>query len=548
MDPRLQQDPDALYQEYDKALYRITGDEMSNSIFDALMPDPTANNSSMVSVPADSMGSGIDTSTTSGAAGSSYQGGKQTFDNTQPGYILGIDKDGLAKFFIGNTTKYINWDGSNLTVVGGVSVSSLNIPDQTTADSFHVDSLGNLWIGANVASGLAAAPFSVTKAGVVVATQVTVTGTINATGGYVGTTTALVYEAQGISVGITGYIRGGQTDYNTGTGFFLGYSSGAYKFSVGNPAANYITWDGSTLTVNGYVVSSKGAFGGDGSDGALTISSGTTTTSLGSAQTFIKNYSSISITGTGKQAYSNPATNGTIITLKSQGAVTLTSSSAPMLDASSLGAAGGAHGGAGGSDGTIGSAGYGNVGVCNAGDPGDGAGGTPPAQDRAGGVSTVHILDGIAGKVVQLLPGGGGGGGGAGSGGQDAGDGGRGGGCFYIECAGALNFTTASGISVAGAAGGGANTGGGGGGGGGGGVCVILYNTLTSSAGTITKTGGSAGAKGADAAVTGGDGGGGGAGGGTSGSTGVAHTGVTPGDGGAGGTGASLLLANNSFA
>lgn len=47
----------------------------------------------------------------------------------------------------------------------------------------------------------------------------------------------------------TGYIRGGQTDYNTGTGFFLGYSGAAYKFSVGNPATDYITWDGTVLTV-----------------------------------------------------------------------------------------------------------------------------------------------------------------------------------------------------------------------------------------------------------------------------------------------------------
>ena len=48
----------------------------------------------------------------------------------------------------------------------------------------------------------------------------------------------------------TGFIRGGQTDYNTGTGFFLGYS-GDYKFSIGNPVGNYITWDGATLTIFG---------------------------------------------------------------------------------------------------------------------------------------------------------------------------------------------------------------------------------------------------------------------------------------------------------
>lgn len=43
-------------------------------------------------------------------------------------------------------------------------------------------------------------------------------------------------------------IKGGQTAYDTGTGFFLGYSSGAYKLSIGS-GANSLKWDGSILTV-----------------------------------------------------------------------------------------------------------------------------------------------------------------------------------------------------------------------------------------------------------------------------------------------------------
>lgn len=53
-----------------------------------------------------------------------------------------------------------------------------------------------------------------------------------------------------ITVSSTGYIRGGQTGYNTGTGFFLGYSGG-YKFSIGNPATSALTWNGSILNVQG---------------------------------------------------------------------------------------------------------------------------------------------------------------------------------------------------------------------------------------------------------------------------------------------------------
>src|SRR3990167_10852817 len=66
--------------------------------------------------------------------------GKTGFTNTEIGYRLGIDSsDNLAKFYIGNTTSYINWNGVTLSIVGGLSVDSLDIPDTTTTDSFHVD-------------------------------------------------------------------------------------------------------------------------------------------------------------------------------------------------------------------------------------------------------------------------------------------------------------------------------------------------------------------------------------------------------------------------
>lgn len=48
----------------------------------------------------------------------------------------------------------------------------------------------------------------------------------------------------------SGFIRGGQTYYNTGTGFWLGYSGGAYKFSLGSSSQG-IAWDGKNLTING---------------------------------------------------------------------------------------------------------------------------------------------------------------------------------------------------------------------------------------------------------------------------------------------------------
>ncbi len=79
-------------------------------------------------------------------------------------------------------------------------------------------------------------------------------------------------------------------------------------------------------------------YGGNGTDGALSISSGTTNIDLGGADYFVKNYSSISITGTGKLTFSNPATKGTIIIIKCSGNATITSSTIPAIDFSGLGA------------------------------------------------------------------------------------------------------------------------------------------------------------------------------------------------------------------
>jgi len=127
----------------------------------------------------------------------------------------------------------------------------------------------------------ATAPFKVEPSGKLTVTDIVATGTINAQAGYlsagvyVDTVNGLLCESGGLNVGSAGHIRGGQTDYNTGTGFFLGYSTG-YKFSIGNPAGNYLTWDGTTLKVAGFLITNISL--GDASDGDVTISANTTLT------------------------------------------------------------------------------------------------------------------------------------------------------------------------------------------------------------------------------------------------------------------------------
>lgn len=63
-----------------------------------------------------------------------------------------------------------------------------------------------------------------------------------------------------LTVSTDGHIKGGQTDYDTGTGFFLGWSTSgtsAYKFSIGNPTSSAtgssLTWDGTNFKLKNAV-------------------------------------------------------------------------------------------------------------------------------------------------------------------------------------------------------------------------------------------------------------------------------------------------------
>ena len=127
--------------------------------------------------------------------------GKSAFSTAQSGYILGVDStDGLAKFYLGNSTNYMYFDGTTLQVTGGAVIGSVGgfiiTATALTGGALVLDSAANriswgsandiliadaddatyrLWAGNATA---ASAPFSVTKTGVVVVGQITATSII----------------------------------------------------------------------------------------------------------------------------------------------------------------------------------------------------------------------------------------------------------------------------------------------------------------------------------------------------------------------------------
>jgi hypothetical protein len=227
----------------------------------------------------------------------------------------------------------------------------------------------------------------------------------------------------------------------------------------------------------------KAGFGGTGALGALALTSGPTNIDLGGLQVVILNYTSISITGTGYLTFTNPHANGTIIILKSQGNVTITTSATRAIDLRLLGGVGGT--------GTTGDCdGGGGASIINNGNGGYGGGGNAGTDtytlwakvigkgtSSTGGTRAYPFLS-IYTKAIELGCGAGANGGASSP--SASGKGGRGGGALYLECGGAYNVTGT--LDASGENGVSLNSRGGGGGGGG--SIVALYNSLTANTGT----------------------------------------------------------------
>lgn len=139
--------------------------------------------------------------------------------------------------------------------IAATTITAANIAAGTiTATEIAADAITSAKIlaGTIVASDIATGTITANEiaAGTITAAKMGVTD-LSAITANLGTITA-----GSLTLGSSGYVRQGQTAYNTGTGFWLGDVSGTPKFSIGNPSGNSMTWDGTTLTVNAVHVDS----------------------------------------------------------------------------------------------------------------------------------------------------------------------------------------------------------------------------------------------------------------------------------------------------
>ena len=166
--------------------------------------------------------------------------GKTKFDNTETGWIIGIDSN-TPKLFIGNTSEYLNWDGA-LIIAGTVVASNIHIPDvNTTTNSFHVNSSGNTWWGAtetNFNANNDNAKAYILSTGIAKFQQVTITGASSIVNG---------------SAVVGGWIAGDTTLTNTSGGNTVTLSTGTNALIAGPTGSPTFT-----LTTAGAITATSG--------------------------------------------------------------------------------------------------------------------------------------------------------------------------------------------------------------------------------------------------------------------------------------------------
>jgi hypothetical protein len=205
-----------------------------------------------------------------------------TIANTPTTYAggTGFYLNETGKFRFGTPTNYIRWDGTNLDITGDVRIGGTagstvvsnastgaakpDVYRQISAPTGTIKT-GSIWYDTDdnnktyVYDGTAWQATETNAAGVGLGNVSNLTPQNQAQTGLISGTTI---TGGGITLNGGGNIKGGQTAYDSGTGFFLGYESLNYKFSIGNSSGNKLIWNGTDLSVTGQIKATSGYIGG----------------------------------------------------------------------------------------------------------------------------------------------------------------------------------------------------------------------------------------------------------------------------------------------
>jgi hypothetical protein len=139
----------------------------------------------------------------------------------------------------------------NLGTLGAGAFATLNQITSSNVSTYIAGAaIGTAQVGVLTAGNIGANTIDASKiASNTITSGQIAANSINADRLNVSQLSAVTTNTGTLNVDTSGYIRSGQTAFNTGTGFFLGNSGGVPKFSIGDPNGNYLAWDGTNLII-----------------------------------------------------------------------------------------------------------------------------------------------------------------------------------------------------------------------------------------------------------------------------------------------------------
>lgn len=154
---------------------------------------------------------------------------KDSYNDPTAGFFMGWSGSAYT-LGIGNSTNYLQWNGSTLSIAGTLKVGATTLTEtntlniNTTATDVGLSAVQNLNAQGQADTGL--------QAGVSI-------------------------TAGGITMATSAYIKAGKSSYSSTTaGFFLGSESSVHKFNIGN-SVSYMKWTGSNLQVRSGNIATK---------------------------------------------------------------------------------------------------------------------------------------------------------------------------------------------------------------------------------------------------------------------------------------------------